>query len=526
MLGIVIGLSLFIGGRSVRAERADWDAFQGRPIAAIRVEAGPVFDPSRPGEDNPVLQWANRLHVVTRPDVIRGEYGQRVGDPFDARLAAECRRNLLQLGIFADADVLVDAIADSVAVRLVTIDRWSLRTYPILRSQGGITEVGLVLGERNLLGHGIEVGAAGVYSTDVSSAWGRFRDPRLRRTRWDLGIDGRFDELSTWAAFHLAHPFYGEDAGWSASVPLEIGAGDERRFEAGEEVAIYRVEERVCEPTLGFHSDGRGLQRWSWFGSWRDLRGTTVARTGAMGIAWSYLRRGASYARDIDLMGPVEERGAGVLLQVGAGADLRLLGADRNRFLYRVDAAAGRGFGERASLGFQLLHHAFLDGGPPQDGRLFAELYGSWRWVENPGLLCAFRFGGDAFLDAAPHLRHSLGSDDRLRGYEARTLNGTRELHAGIETRLFTPYRLFFMRLGLAAFADAAAAWDDGEKPGWREARLGGGVGLRLGADPAGRRLMRLDVGFGTNSVAVSIASGSFFPATRALDFPSTRLWR
>jgi hemolysin activation/secretion protein len=167
-------------------------------------------------------------------------------------------------------------------------------------------------------------------------------------------------------------------------------------------------------------------------------------------------------------------------------------------------------------------NHGFVDAGAVADGRLLAETYGFWK--SHPTLALAWRLGGQAALDEPEDVRFDLGSNDRLRGYEARALNGTRVLYGSLEQRLFGQRRFSFLRLGAVGFVDAAAAWDDGERLDRTHARLGGGIGLRFGTDPSGNHLTRVDLGFGTNSIEVAISSGSFFDATRGFSFPPTRL--
>jgi hypothetical protein len=70
-------------------------------------------------------------------------------------------------------------------------------------------------------------------------------------------------------------------------------------------------------------------------------------------------------------------------------------------------------------------------------------------------------------------------------------------------------------------FVDAAAAWDEGETLDRSHARLGAGLGLRIATDPAGSSITRIDLGFGTNSVELSLSSGSFFAVSRALTYPA-----
>ena len=509
----------------VHADRPEWESVRGVPIAAVRMQASEVFDPSSPGQDYFFLEWANTLHIVTRPHVLRREFDQRVGDPFDPQRAEECERNLKSLGIFQEARVVATRSAAGVDVALCTVDRWSLSANPVLQAEGGVNEIGLAIGDRNVLGLGFELGALGVISNDVDRAALRWRDRRVLGTRWDAALEFQYDDLTRYRGAGLAFPFHSDAGRWTSDLGVALLDGEERIFESGEETARFDVHEDRVESAVAIHAPGSRLGKLGLFQTWRRVRGDATSDVAALGVFGALLSRESSYRRHVDQFGPDEEISQGWTLQVGLGADLIALGATRDRLLYRAEAAASRFLGDDVLCGAVARHHAFVDrGGALADGRLTAELYGFWAPSARAAL--AWRVGGDALLDERPYARFDLGSDDRLRGYEARALNGTRVLYGGLEQRLFASRRVSFLRLGAVAFVDAAAAWDEGEVLDTTHARLAGGVGLRLGTDPTGSNVTRVDIGFGTNSIEIAISSGSFFTVGRTLAFPSTRLFQ
>jgi outer membrane translocation and assembly module TamA len=394
----------------------------------------------------------------------------------------------------------------------------------VLRVEGGVNEFGLAIGERNVLGLGFELGAIGVISNDVDQAAFRWRDRRVLATRWDAGVDFQFDDLSRYRAAALTLPFHSDTARWTSDCAVGLLDGERRLFETGEETARFDVHEDRVESAVAVHAPGARLGKFGVFQTWRRVRGDATGDVAAVGVAGAILSRVSHYRRNVDQFGPEEEISQGWTLQLGLGADLRALGASHDRLLYRTEAAAARFLGDDVLCGIVARHHAFVRGGALADGRLAAELYGFWGRGQQTAL--AWRLGGDALLDELPYTRFDLGSEDRLRGYEARALNGTRVAYAGIEQRLFSRWRVAFLRIGAVAFVDAAAAWDDGEALDRSHARLGGGVGLRLGTDPTGSNVTRVDIGFGTRSVELVISSGSFFSVGRTLAFPTTRLFQ
>jgi hypothetical protein len=271
----------------------------------------------------------------------------------------------------------------------------------------------------------------------------------------------------------------------------------------------------VYEQSLAWHTGTAVLQRFAFFSTHRRVQGDIEEEIGCAGAAWSVLRRRSQYAPQLDQLGPDEEFAAGEDFQLGAGADLQALGATVDRPFLRTEAAVSRFLGDRAFAGAEMRAYGFLADGVVEDGRAYAETYGFLRTGGRN--LLAWRFGADAFLRDLAYDRFALGSGDRLRGYEARALNGTRVVYGSLEQRLFTQRRILFARLGAVLFVDAAAAWDAGETLARDKARLGAGFGLRCGTDPTGSSVTRVDLGFGTGSVQLSIASGSFFSVARPL---------
>jgi len=510
---------------ALAAAASDWEALRGRPVVDVRVHAGEVFDPARPGENYFFCHWANALHVRTRAHVIRRELLVDVGDVFDPERIAESERNLRGLEIFQDVSIDVEEEAEGVVVVVRTSDRWTTELRTELSSQGGISQVGLGLSDVNLFGRAFELGGSFTSSTDVDAAAGRWRDPRLLGTRWGGAVALRHDDLQRSLQVGLDHPFYSETVRWSAAAAYTNSSGDRRLFDSGEEVDRLDVSERRLDGWAALHRHGDALQRWALVASRRRQRGDIADDAGLVAVAWSVLARRYFEARDIDFLGAVEDLATGATVQLGAGADLRALGATHDRSFVRSDLAASRRFGSTVLLGCQWAQYAFLDARAHVDnGRAAFETFGFW---QTPGAqTLAWRLGAGALVGEHEDLRFNLGGDDRLRGYEARHLSGERVLYGSLEERLFTDWRLFFLRLGAVAFVDAAAAWDEGEVLARDRARLGGGVGLRVATNRAGSSVTGVDLAFGTDSVQLSITTGQWFRVARGLTYLDPRPFR
>lgn len=191
-----------------------WEALRGVPIADVRIHAGEIFDPERPGEHHFVFRWANSLHVRTRAHVVRRELLLDVGDPFVPELAAESERNLRALGIFQDVAVSPRPTLDGVVLEVRTSDRWTTALYTELRRQGGIHQLGIGLTEMNLLGRALVLGGSVTSSNDVDAAELAWHDPRVLGSRWNAALSLRRDDLQRSLRVGLEHPFYSETVRW------------------------------------------------------------------------------------------------------------------------------------------------------------------------------------------------------------------------------------------------------------------------------------------------------------------------
>ena len=522
--GAVLATFLAAGAPlSAHAIEGDWNAVRGLPIVDIQVEPRDVFDQENPDERHRIFAWANALHIRTRDHVVRRELLFAIGEGFDPLRAAETERNLRALGIFQDATVGVDTTAGGVRIRVVTTDRWTTEIRTEISRRGGINRLTLGLEESNLLGTAIRIGGAVQASSDVDASTIAWSDPRLLGSRWAGAYGLSTDDLGRAQRAILSRGFFSEAVPWTASGEMELNRGQRRIFEAGDEIDRLYVRENRFEGFGAMHRRTPSLERLGLLVGRQQLEVDFAAEIAVAAITWARLRRDFRTVRDVDRFGAPEDVAAGWTVQFGAGADLQALGAAEDRGFVRADFGWSRFVGPHAAYGVHLRQQAFLDQGRVENGRLALESFGYW---QTPGArTLAWRAGGAALLHEPPYLRFDLGGDDRLRGYEARHLSGTRILYGSLEERFFTDWRLFVLRLGGIAFVDVAAAWDDGDRLDHSDVRLGGGIGLRVGNGRSGSTSTGIDLALGTRSVQFSLTSGSFFRVAQSLLFPDPSPW-
>lgn len=163
----------------------------------------------------------NLLHVQTREWVVRHELLFASGDRIDPARLAETERNLRQLGVLADVEVVpVDTTAQGqVTVRVSYRDSWSLRSgVSFAVASDGTLRGNVSLTERNFLGQAVVV--QGLLGRDADATYGRlyFRQNRFLRSTLalELNLEQRSFGYDRW--LRLGFPFRNDDQTWSCQV--------------------------------------------------------------------------------------------------------------------------------------------------------------------------------------------------------------------------------------------------------------------------------------------------------------------
>ncbi len=506
------------------SREARWESWRGLPVVAVAIEAGEVFDTTRPEENHWPFRWVNALHIRTREGVIRRELLCSQGSAFDPLLVEESERNLRALGIFQDVRIEAEAVEGGVRLLVHTEDRWSMRVLADVAKEGDIYRVRLGLENINFLGRGSVFGGNVVASNDVDAVQLFAGERRLFGSRWNAAYGYGSDDLVVANEATLVRPYFSELVHWTADLRFRSIHGDRRFFFDGALADTLDLDESIAEGFGAGHAHGEVRTRLGLLYSRRDVSRVLDAHQAAVGLCWGAMQRRFRQVRNVDRYGTSEDIASGWSVQAGAGADLRALGADDDRPLWRLDATYARFLGDRGLLGVQFRHHSFYDAGEIENGRVELDLYGFQQWPPRQSL--AWNLGAAALLREPEYLRFAIGGDNQVRGYPARFDTGTRLCYAHLEHRVFTPVRFLFLGFGAAVFVDAAQAWEIDEPFRLAGTHLGGGAGLRIGNPKSGASVFRLDFAFGRDSFEVSVASGSFFRAARSFEFPEPSLYR
>ncbi len=440
-----------------------------------------------------VLRLLNRIHVTTRPWVVRQEVLLEPGMSWDSAKAAETERNLRARRLFRRVRVDSARVDGRLAAVVRTADAWSL----LPRLQFEIAADGTLTGtaggtELNFLGTGTALQAWYVREVDRAGLALGAGTPRLGRT--PVGVQAGYQTLS-------------DRTLWSGTAGLPYRALEDRRsFLASVERFDGRVlQYRVPDPTR------RDTVRWTR----RAATARLAAGVAPVASTAGYLRLGAALELRREELFPRSVSGALVpdtlYGLVAASVDWRRAefrtvrrlngytpedqdlsgriffslalapgawGWERTGVGLRVSLAEGTAFGAgsepAALLKARVDAGGLLDGNGLDSGRVVAA--GMAALIPAAGHATFLEAIGGALRRPAPGREFDLGFGRAPRLWEPHAFVGTRMARLTLEHRWYAAEDVLrLLGLGLGAFADYGGAWYPEQDP-----RLGGNLGVAL----------------------------------------------
>jgi len=483
---------------------------RGYRIGSIQIVVANVFDESKPGEDNRLFRLANRVHVTTRPAVIRELLLFATGDPVCADRIAETERILRQQRYFYDVRIHPVRVADGVVdVEIVTRDVWSLAAGVNFKRSGGTNATRLRAEDTNFLGLGRQVALLYESNIDRDDLFAHYEDTTLlgSRLQLDLGA-GRASDGSTYR-LSLARPFFALDSRWSAGVSVARETRVDSLYDGGRVTDRFGHRISTAELYAGVSPGltGGKTHRFTGGATWeRHGFGSpdTTGRDPLPGrvppdrafvypwLGWEWVHNRFVVATDLDKIERSED------LNLGGEASFRLgyastsWGSSRDAVIVSGLVRDAVRVGSRQLL----LLSASLDGRRSRRG--IEDLLASFqmrefvRDLEHGRLLISLRLDAARNLSADRQLL--LGGDNGLRGYPLRFQQGDRLALFTVEQRLYDDREyLHLFRVGAAAFFDAGKAWfsDSSRATGVHYGLLRDvGVGLRVATSRSARAAM------------------------------------
>lgn len=502
----------------------------GARIGEIRILPQDMFDLADPREDNMIFRVANKLHINTRPEVIRRTLLFKSGEPVSVRLIEETERLLRANSYLYDVRIRPIAYRDGIAdIEVRTRDTWSLQPGLSVSRAGGENSGRLSLEEENVLGTGISLGVSHRRDVDRSGTQFRIADPNVRGTRTAIAYAYTDQDDGSAQSASIARPFYALDARWAAGASASTSESIEALYNNGNSVAEYGHRRTSVEVFAGW-SPGlvRGWTRRFSLGLQYldDDYALDPTRTAPVRLP-SDLVITAPFARfqliedafrkdtNLNQIGRVEDISMGLQSTVQVGRALSRFGSTRDMWVYTANV--NNGFDVTANS--ILLTSASLGGRYAGGGSENQSLGASARYYHRHGsrLVTYASLSGDVVRDPDVPGPLLIGGDTGLRGYPLRFQAGERRALMTLEARAYTDwYPLRLIRVGGAVFYDVGRAWK-GENlnttnPGWLHDV---GFGLRfLNVRTAFGQVLHADVAFPLNRTG-EIDSVQFVVSTK-----------
>jgi hypothetical protein len=510
--------------------RENLDAFEGRPIDTIVVETRNIFDTRSERYNNFVFRLANRIHIVTREDIVREELLLSPGEPFDPELARETVRNLRSRKAIYNAWWTVETgEGGNLLLTLTTVDQWSLTGGLSLQGDGSGTDVTVGFEERNFLGRHQLVSLDYVHQQDDEDyVMAGFLDRRFWSRQIALELEYNDDPTNRERRAIIGRPYYDLSQDWA--FEFEVANRSVRRD-------IYNDDGVLAARSWSRGDVARTEIRYRW-GSYKRK----------IGVALSHeYRFEDAYAREIS---PGFEEGA-----INFPTDSAVHQVQGSFFLEHVDFTTATridGFDQIEDITLGTQGSVFL-------GRAFRPSFtdydydfGGFRvsWVH--GIRSTFFFADyerifwfrrDAdlrrtsemslriynnylpFVTFAGRLYYRrdwrsdrtapllLGGKTGLRGFSTKFRTGDQMAVMNLETRFFPGLEILSVLVGFATFADVGRTFKPNEDFSLRDYYSSVGAGLRMSLEKASQsQILRFDVSLNNDQqVTFSFGTGQYF---------------
>lgn len=508
----------------------------GATIGDIRIVNINVFDLEDPRDNKPLFRLANRLHILTRPEVIRQQLLFEPGDLYSSRLARETARLLRSRNYLYEASVTPVGYADNVVdLEVRTQDVWTLNPGLSFDRAGGENAISFKIEESNLLGFGKEVQIEHESDVDRDSTRASYHDPQLLGTWNQMRLAFATNSDGKQREFALDRPFYSLDTGFAAGLGAADWSRTDKRYDLGEPVDEFRHDEQQFGLYGGFSRglSGGWVQRWTFgFGYERDRFEQSsgllpVARVPADRelayplIGFELLEDGYEERRNENQIARTEDVYTGTFVRAMLGWADPTWGADRDAVLVSLSAGSSLEYKERKHtvlLGADAAGR--VESGELRNGTLSLDAQYYWRATERQLFFASVTgttthrldperqllLGGDvAGLTTGspgnPSATQPLysGSDTSLRGYPLRYQDGESMALLTLEHRVYTDYYLFrLFHVGGAVFFDMGRTWGEGTAGGTSQGWLkDAGFGFRFGSSRSSfGNVIHFDVAF------------------------------
>jgi hypothetical protein len=485
----------------------------GAVIGRIDIKIGDIFDPSIPGESGWVYRTANKLHINTRPSVVRKQLLFRPGDHYVDRIVHETERILRANSYMYDAAIVPVAFdGKKVDLEVRTRDTWTLNPGINFSRQGGQNSGSIELEEKNLLGTGQQLSFGWANDIDRESLTLSFWDPHFNDSWTRFGVTYSDADDGHTQALQLDRPFYALDTRRAGGLWAYDTERNDPRYQYGEEVGKFQRDQQYADIWGGWSAGWQAgwVRRWKLGVTYDRNRFAPVPDEPLAGplpadreLVYPWL--GLEIVQDafVERLNQDQiQRTEDVLLGFSAGGRVgyaaESLGSDRNALMLSAYAQDGRNLRPGQSLFLNATASGRVE---DREGLRNAVLTAEARYYARTSTKTKFfaTIYGAATEELDEDYQLTLGGDNGLRGYPLRYQAGTSLALLTLEQRYYTdwyPFRLF--HVAGAVFFDMGRTWGTDVTGATSDGLLKDvGIGLRLGSSrSAFGNVIHIDLAF------------------------------
>jgi outer membrane protein assembly factor BamA len=528
---LLVGLAPLAAGAQDRLPSFEELEAEGAVIGEIDVVTHDIFDLADPRENKYLYRFANRLHITTRPWLIRRMLLFKTGDPVSRRIIEETERLIRGNAKVYDVAIEPTRYENGVVdLRVRTRDTWTLDPNVHVSRAGGVNTGGYSLKEGNLAGTGTTIEVERTKDIDRTGSHFKLSHEHLFDGWTKLSIDRASLSDGSSLALEANRPFYSLDTRWAAGSSFSRFDRTDSLYQNGNVVGEYRHMARAYGAYAGWSAGrvGRWTSRYRVGANYNEDTYTPSAtvpppvpiptdRTLAGPyVAYELLEEDYLLLQNRERIQRPEYFSMGWASSLQIGRSLAAFGATEQP--WQLGASVSKGF--RLPEDGQLLASTSYSGQYGSTTGDVRSLGASLRYYRPQGRHLLFFFGGNAttlkVASAANEL--SLGGDSGVRGYPARYQAGTRSAVFTFEERYYTdwyPFNLF--RVGWAVYYDLGRAWGGelpNRTPGWLS---NVGFGLRiLNARASFGNVLHVDLAFPLHRSDPTIDARQFVVQTGA----------
>ncbi len=456
-------------------------------IADINIIPANIFKLDDPEQDSKIHHLMNRLHSVTKPEVIQRKLLFKTGERYDPARLAESERLLRAVHYIKDAEIYPQQVCgDRVMITVRTTDNWTLTPGVSFGRSGGNNRFGIKVEEQNLFGWGKSLSLAYKQDYERDSFQFHYGDDQLFNTRRQLNIN--LDSNSDGHSYRLglAEPFYAIDTPESWYLNAEDSSGETGVYRQGTVAETFTQDVQALDIAYAWNNHVQGNTSARYQLGWHHEQTTIQSLANAdnhVALNLSYPWVGFEYLEDtylelenLNTMGRIEDTAIGRRFTIKAGVLTTALGSDSDQLKLSTRYRDSFISTDQQLGQFDFETTAYL--GEGQLSGYAAKLEARYHYFLNENSTLFLKSAVQVADNLLPHEQYRLGSLKNLRGYPEGFQAGDKSALFTAEYRYFfekSPYQL--VKFGAAAFADIGTAWGQGNDPDWIK---NVGVGLRL----------------------------------------------